>query len=74
MSLISAIISRGYMRFMKGGVDADVFIDFLKRLITGAERTMFLIVDRGPAHRAKKTKAFVETLGGRLSCFFRFFR
>ena len=73
MSLISAITSRGHMRFMikeKGGVNADVFIEFLKRLIAGAERTIFLIVDRGPAHRAKKTKAFVETLGGKLRLFF----
>ena len=39
MSLISAISSRGHMRFMikeKGGVNADVFIEFLKRLIAGA--------------------------------------
>jgi len=61
------------MRFMikeKGGVNADVFIEFLKRLLKGAERKIFLIVDRGPAHRAKKTKAFVETLGGKLRLFF----
>jgi len=73
MSLISAITSRGHMRFMikeKGGVNADVFIEFLKRLLKGAERKIFLIVDRGPAHRAKKTKAFVETLGGKLRLFF----
>jgi hypothetical protein len=37
----------------------------LKRLITGVKRTIFLIVDRGSAHRAEKTKAFVETLGGK---------
>jgi transposase len=43
----------------KGGVNADVFIEFLKRLMVGATHTIFLIVDRGPAHRAKKTKAFV---------------
>ena len=73
MSLISAITSKGRMRFMikeKGGVNADVFIEFLKRLLIGATRTIFLIVDRGPAHRAKKTKAFVETLAGRLKLFF----
>jgi transposase len=73
MSLISAITSRGHMRFMikdKGGANADVFIEFLKRLIAGAKRTIFLIVDRGPAHRAKKTTAFVETLGGKLRLFF----
>jgi transposase len=46
------------------------FIEFLKRLIADAKRTIFLIVDRGPAHRAKKTKAFVETLGGKLRLFF----
>jgi transposase len=61
------------MRFMikeKGGVNADVFIEFLKRLMVGATHPIFLIVDRGPAHRAKKTKAFVETLGGKLRLFF----
>jgi transposase len=73
ISLISAITARGKMRFMikeKGGVNATVFIEFLKRLLIGARRPIFLIVDRGPAHRAKKTKAFVETLGGKLKLFF----
>ena len=73
MSLISAVTARGHMRFMikeKGGINADVFIEFLKRLIVGATRQIFLIVDRGPAHRAKKTKAFVETLGEKLRLFF----
>src|SRR5277367_5181561 len=73
ISLISAITSKGHMRFMikeSGGVNADVFIEFLKRLLIGAKRKIFLIVDRGPAHRAKKTKAFVETLDGQLMLFF----
>ena len=73
MSLISAVTARGHMRFMikeKGGVNADVFIEFLKRLMVGATHPIFLIVDRGPAHRAKKTKAFVETLSGKLRLFF----
>jgi transposase len=73
MSLISAITARGHMRFMikeKGGVNADVFIEFLKRLITGVKRPVILIVDRGPAHIAKKTKAFVESLNGKLRLFY----
>ena len=73
MSLLSAITSKGHMRFMvkaKGGVNSDVFIEFLKRLLVGAKRTVFLIVDRGPAHIAKKTKAFVATLGSRLKLFY----
>lgn len=73
MSLISAITSRGHMRFMikdKGGVNAAVFIEFLKRLIAGAAGPIFLIVDRGPAHVAKKTRAFVESLNGALQLFY----
>src|SRR6202008_1932924 len=67
MSLISAITSRGHMRFMikeKGGVNAAVFIEFLRRLMVGSKNKIFLIVDRGPAHVAKKTKAFVASLSG----------
>ena len=73
MSLISAITSRGHMRFMikqKGGVNAAVFIEFLKRMIAGAKRPIFLIVDRGPAHIAKKTRDFVERLNGKLRLFY----
>ena len=54
MSLISAVTARGHMRFMikeKGGVNADVFIEFLKRLMVGATHPIFLIVDRARASR-----------------------
>jgi transposase len=73
ISLISAITSKGKMRFMikeKGGVNSDVFIEFLKRLMVGARRKIFLILDRGPAHISKKTKAFVATLKGKLQVFY----
>jgi transposase len=72
VSLISAITSRGKMRFMikeKGSVNSDVFIGFLKRLMVGARKPIYLIVDGGTAHRSKKTKAFVKTLGGKLMLF-----
>ena len=73
MSMISAITSRGHLRFMiieDGGVNADAFIEFIKRLLVGAKRKIFLIVDGGSAHRAKKTKSFVESLHGKLRLFF----
>ena len=73
MSLISAVTSRGHMRFMireKGGVNADVFIDFIRRLMVGSKNKIFLIVDRGPAHVAKKTKAFVASVRDRLRLFY----
>ena len=47
MSLISAITARGHMRFMikeKGGVNAAVFIEFLKRLMAGDVANFFDIV------------------------------
>src|SRR5258706_403339 len=71
-SMISAVTAKGQMRFMvvEGGVNADVFIEFLKRLMLGATRKVFLIVDRGPAHRAKKTKEFVKAQGDALTLFY----
>jgi transposase len=70
-SLISAISRKGQMRFMvrEGGVNSRVFILFLKRLLVGAKRKIFLIVDGGSAHKSKLTKAFVETLKGKLELF-----
>jgi len=73
MSMISAITSRGHLRFMiieEGSVNADAFIEFIKRLLVESKRKIFLIVDGGSAHRAKKTKAFVESLNGKLRLFF----
>jgi hypothetical protein len=40
MGLISAVTARGHMRFMikeEGGVNAEVFVEFLKRLMVGAQ-------------------------------------
>lgn len=70
-SLISAISSRGLMRFMvrEGGVNSAVFIEFLRRLISGAKRKIFLIVDGGSAHKSKLTKAFVKTVQEKLELF-----
>jgi transposase len=70
-SLISAVSSRGQMRFMvrEGGVNSAVFIEFLKRLISGAKRKIFLIVDGGSAHKSKLTKAFVESVKEQLELF-----
>jgi hypothetical protein len=47
-----------------GGVNAGIFIAFLKRLLTRAGRVIFLIADRGPAHIVRKTRAVAESLHG----------
>jgi hypothetical protein len=56
------------MRFLvtKSGVGALVFIEFLKRLIHNADNPIYLIVDGHPAQKAKKVKAFVESVKKRL--------
>lgn len=63
LNMISAISSRGAMRFMvvKGGVGARVFIALLKRLMHGQRR---------PAHRAKIDTNYVATLAGKLRLYF----
>src|SRR5260370_2430425 len=51
MSLISAVTARGHMRFMikeKGGVNADVFIEFLRHLLFAPKNHIFLIVSHLP--------------------------
>ena len=55
-SMISAINNKGRVRFMlyRKGLTADLFIDFLKRLIRSAPRKVILIVDNLRVHKAKK--------------------
>jgi transposase len=71
-NMISAISGKGQMRFMltRGKVTSSVFIEFLKRLLHGAKRPIFLIVDGHPTHRSKMTKDFVESTEGKLRLFF----
>lgn len=72
INMISAVSPGGEMRFMvhQGTVNASVFITFLKRLLAGADRPIFLIVDGHAAHRAKKVRQFVENTEGALRLYF----
>jgi transposase len=61
-NVISALSNRGQLYFMvfSGRANADLFISFLRRLVNQMKgRTVFVIVDGHPSHRAKKVKAFV---------------
>ena len=71
-NLISAVTSRGQMRFMvvQGKVNAVVFCEFLRRLVYKAARSIFLILDGHPVHRSAKVKQLVESLKDKLSVFF----
>jgi transposase len=70
-NMISAVSPRGMLRFMvvEGKVNAGVFIEFCKRLLHGATKTVFLIVDGHPSHKARKVTEWLEGLDGRLRLF-----
>ncbi len=72
LNMISAVSPRGEFRFMlhEGTVTAKVFKRFLQRLLIGAKRPIFLIVDGHPIHKAKLVKSFVEASDGQLKLFF----
>jgi len=53
----------------EGNVTADVFIEFLKRLMQGTTRPIFLVVDGHPVHRSAKVRKFVEGFDGKLRLF-----
>lgn len=72
VNLISAISPRGDLRFMctNGRVTANVFVDFLKRLMKNTDRPVFLIVDGHPVHRSLIVKKFVQETQGQLRLFY----
>ena len=72
VNLISAISAQGALRFMvtKERLTAEVFVDFLKRLLHGADAPTFLILDAHPVHRSAKVRRFVASTNGQLRLFF----
>ena len=72
LNMISAISPRGAMRFMtvEGRVDAEAFVEFLKRLVENYPRRIFLIVDNHSVHRARKVREFVASTGGKLELYY----
>jgi transposase len=65
LNMISAVSPQGEFRFMiqEGTVSVAVFKRFLKRLMLGAKRPIFLIVGGHPTHKPKLMGSFVYTHG-----------
>ncbi|OCC14325.1 Mobile element protein [Dissulfuribacter thermophilus] len=72
LNMISAISPRGHFRFMtvKGSVTAEVFCDFLKRLVNGMDQKIFLMLDNHRVHHSKKVRELVSSLEGKLEIFY----
>ena len=61
LSVISTVTNKGQMRWriFDGALNTDILIDFLRRLIRGAKRKIFLILDNLRVHHAKPVKAWL---------------
>ena len=71
-NMISTVTNKGTLRFMifDGSFTTSVFIAFLKRLIKGQKRKVFLILDNMRVHHAKVVKAWVEEHKNQIELFF----
>lgn len=61
LSVISTVTNKGQMRWkiFDGALNAKILIDFLRRLIKGASKKVFLILDNLRVHHAKPVKAWL---------------
>ena len=71
-SILSTVTNKGGMRWMcfEGGINAQLLIKFLKRLIKNAPRKIFLILDHLRVHHSKLVKAWVEKHLEQIELFF----
>jgi transposase len=61
LSIISTVTNRGTMRWkiFDGALNADILIDFMKRLVRDAGRKVYLILDNLRVHHSKPVKAWL---------------
>ena len=72
LNMISTVTNQGKVRFMtyKGRMDSDMLIKFLKRLIKGSSRKIFLILDNLRVHHSKVVKQWVAEHSESIELFF----
>ena len=68
LNMVSAITREGEMRFMvtEKTVSADIFCEFVDRLIHNRRNRVYLIVDGHPVHRSTKVRKHIESYNGRI--------
>ena len=71
-SMISSLSKLGVLRFMvyDGALNTKVFLKFLRRLVHGAKKKIFLIVDNLRVHHAKVVMAWVAANKDKIELFF----
>jgi transposase len=68
LNMISAVSAKGLLRFMlvEGRVSATVICEFIQRLMKGATRPVFLILDGHPVHKAAVVRRCVQSFKGKI--------
>lgn len=72
VNMISSVTNKGKLRFMlsEKAFNAQLFKEFMKRLIRDAERKVFLIVDNLSVHHAKCNQKWLERNKESIELFF----
>jgi transposase len=71
-NMISAVTNQGKVRFrvFDGTMNADILIDFCKRLIKSSGRKVYLVLDNLRVHHAKVFKAWLSTRRKEIEVFY----
>ena len=71
-NMISAVTPLGVLHFdvFTGRFDAEVFVEFLKKLVHDTNDPIFLVLDNHSVHKARIVRDYVDSLDGRLKLFF----
>jgi transposase len=72
INMISAVTNQGKVRFrfFEGGMNAEVLIEFMRRLVKDAKRKVILILDNLRVHHAKVVKAWLEAHAQQIEVFY----
>lgn len=72
LSVISSVTNKGIMRWkmVAGAVNAALLIDFMSRLIRGAPRKVFLILDNLRVHHSKPVRQWLERHDEQIEVFY----
>ena len=72
LSVISTVTNKGQMRWriFDGALNTDILIDFLRRLIKGASKKLFLILDNLRVHHARPVKAWLAEHADAIEVFY----
>lgn len=72
LSVISTVTNKGQMRWkvFSGALNAKVLIGFMKRLVHGREKRIFLVLDNLRVHHSKAVKKWLKEHEDKIQIFY----